>query len=49
MWLKKSDSRHCSLNANAVLYHVLKMSHKSSESDVALSLDDIQHNDIVQN
>lgn len=49
MWLKQSDSKSCVLNVNAALYHGKKMFHKSSESDIALSLDGIQHNDMAQN
>lgn len=48
MWLKQSDRKSCGLNVNAALYHGKKMFHKSNESDIALSLDDIQHNDTAQ-
>lgn len=48
MWLKQSDSKSRGLNVNAMLYHGKKMFHKSNESDIALSLDDIQHNDMAQ-
>lgn len=48
MWLKWSDRKSCGLNVNAVLYYGKKIFHKSNESDIALSLDDIQHNDTAQ-
>lgn len=46
--VKQSDSKSFGLNVNAALYHGKKMFHKSNESDIALSLDDIQHNDTAQ-